>query len=69
MGSFLFGEGETIFEGNRTSAREEVVSYAALALKSKQKRLRMRRTKKFNVYVFVTTTISTWMNGNLHEPT
>ena len=31
MGSFLFGEGVTIFEGNRTSAREEVVSYAALA--------------------------------------
>ena len=31
MGSFLFGEGVTIFEGNRTSAREEVVSYADLA--------------------------------------
>ena len=30
MGSFLFGEGVTILEGNRTSAREEVVSYAAL---------------------------------------
>ena len=25
MGSFLFGEGVTIFEGNRTSAREKVV--------------------------------------------
>ena len=23
MGSFLFGEGETILEGNRTSVREE----------------------------------------------
>ena len=69
MGSFLFGEGVTIFEANRTSGMEEVVSYAALALKSKQKRLRMRQRKKFNVYVFLTTTISTWINGNLHEPT
>ena len=30
MGSFLFGEGVTIFEANRTSAIEEVVSYADL---------------------------------------
>ena len=34
-----------------------------------QKRLRMRLSRKLNVYVFLTTTISTWMNGNLHEPT
>ena len=69
MGLFLFGEGVTIFEGNRTSAREEVVSYEALTWKSKEKRLRMRRRKKFSVYVFVTTTISTWINANLNEPT
>ena len=31
MGSFLSGEGVTILEGNRTSAREEVVSCADLA--------------------------------------
>ena len=54
---------------------EEVVSYAALffclrvAWKSKQKRLRMRLRRKLNVYEFVTTTFSTWMNDNLHETT
>ena len=50
-----------------------VASYAALFLlvawKSKQKRLRKRLRRKLNVYEFVTTTFSTWMNGNLHEPT
>ena len=37
MGSFFFGDEVSILDGNRTSAREEVVSYAALAWKSKQK--------------------------------
>ena len=43
MGSFLSGEEVTILEGNRTSVREEVVSYADLARKSKQKRLKIER--------------------------
>ena len=30
MGSFLFGKEVTILEGNRTSVREEVVSYEVL---------------------------------------
>ena len=52
---------------------EEVVSYAALfsvfALRENRnkKRLRMRLRRKLNVYEFVTTKLSTRMNGNLHE--
>ena len=38
--------------------------------RKRQKRLGMRLWKKLkNVCVFVMTAISTWMNGNLHEPT
>ena len=40
-----------------------------LAWRLNQKRLLMRLPRKVNVYVFLTTTISTWMNGNLLEPT
>ena len=37
--------------------------------KLKQQWLHMRLRRKLNVYVFVMTTISTWTNGNLLEPT
>ena len=71
-GSFYSCEGLMIFEVNRRSGRKEVFVYAALfffclhvAWKLKQKLLCMRLRKKINVYVFVMTTVLTWMNGKI----
>ena len=51
------------------TGRVAVFFLSSFWLKLKQKRLHMRLRRKLNVYVFVTTTISNRMNGNLREPT
>ena len=65
MALFYSAEGVTIFEGNRRSGREQVVSYAALfflssrCLKIKTKTALYQAMNKLNVCVFIMTTIST----------